>query len=103
MRVAMVVDVRHRRHAPKLVAVLGRIVVIVVLLLLNGYFVGVEFALVRSRRTRLESMARGGDRLARLALCAISNLGRLLSATQLGITLVSLAIGALAEDRKSVV
>ena len=43
-------------------------------------------------------MARGGDRLARLALRAIANIGRLLSASQLGITLVSLAIGALAEE-----
>ena len=67
-------------------------------MLLNGFFVGVEFALVRSRRTRLEAMARGGDRLARLALRAVANIGRLLSATQLGITLVSLAIGALAEE-----
>jgi CBS domain containing-hemolysin-like protein len=80
------------------VAVLGQIVIIAILLLLNGYFVGVEFALVRSRRTRLEAMARAGDRLARLALRAIANIGRMLSATQLGITLVSLAIGALAEE-----
>src|SRR4051812_47649826 len=43
-------------------------------------------------------MARGGDRLARIALRAIANIGRLLSATQLGITLVSLALGALAEE-----
>ncbi|HJQ21025.1 MAG TPA: hemolysin family protein [Gemmatimonadaceae bacterium] len=77
---------------------LGRILIIAVLLLLNGFFVGVEFALVRSRRTRLEAMARGGDRLARLALRAVANIGRLLSATQLGITVVSLAIGALAEE-----
>ena len=65
---------------------------------MNGYFVGVEFALVRARRTRLEAMARNGDRLARLALRAIANIGRLLSATQLGITLVSLGLGALAEE-----
>ncbi|HEX7937538.1 MAG TPA: hemolysin family protein [Gemmatimonadaceae bacterium] len=77
---------------------LGRLAVIAGLLLLNGYFVGVEFALVRSRRTRLEAMARTGDGLAKLALRATDNLGRLLSATQLGITLVSLAIGALAEE-----
>src|SRR5947199_3893460 len=75
-----------------------RIVAIVVLVLLNAYFVAAEFALVRSRRTRLEAMARGGDRLARLALRAVANIARLLSATQLGITLVSLAIGALAEE-----
>jgi CBS domain containing-hemolysin-like protein len=77
------------------VPVLGRIGIIAVLLLLNGYFVAVEFALVRSRRTRLEAMARGGDRLSRLALRASGNLNRMISASQLGITLASLAIGAL--------
>jgi len=43
--------------------VLARIAVIVVLLVLNGYFVAVEFALVRSRRTRLQAMVRAGDPL----------------------------------------
>lgn len=76
----------------------GRIVIIAVLLLLNGFFVAAEFALVRSRRTRLESMARGGDRLARVALKATSNLPRMLSASQLGITLASLGLGAIAEE-----
>lgn len=66
--------------------------------MLNGYFVAVEFALVRSRRTRLESMARGGDRLARIAVRAASNLPRMLSASQLGITLASLGLGALTEE-----
>jgi CBS domain containing-hemolysin-like protein len=78
--------------------VLGRIVIIAVLLLLNGYFVAVEFALVRSRRTRLEAMTRSGDRLARLALKGTSILPRLLSASQLGITLASLGLGALTEE-----
>jgi CBS domain containing-hemolysin-like protein len=81
--------------------VFGRIVAIVVLLLLNGYFVAVEFSLVRSRRTRLEAMARGGDRLARIALRGIGNLGRMLSASQLGITLSSLGLGALTEETLS--
>ena len=74
-----------------------KIVAILILLLLNAYFVAVEFALVRARRTRLEAMARTGDRLARVALNATGNLGNLLSASQLGITIASLAIGALAE------
>ena len=77
---------------------LVRIIVIVLLLLLNGFFVAVEFALVRSRRTRLESMVRSGDRLARLVLKATSNLARMLSASQLGITLASLALGAISEE-----
>jgi len=75
----------------KIIAILG-------LLLLNAYFVAVEFALVRARRTRLEAMARTGDRLARVALNATGNLGNLLSASQLGITIASLALGALAES-----
>ncbi|HEY4216159.1 MAG TPA: hemolysin family protein [Gemmatimonadaceae bacterium] len=77
---------------------LPRLIAIVVLLLLNGFFVAAEFALVRSRRTRLESMARAGDWKARLALRAASNLARVYSASQLGVTLASLALGALAES-----
>ena len=72
---------------------MSRILIIVVLLLLNGFFVAVEFALVRSRRTRLEGMVRSGDRLARFALQATGNLARVLSASQLGITLASLGLG----------
>jgi len=75
-----------------------KIVAILVLLLLNAYFVAVEFALVRARRTRLEAMARTGDRLSRVALNATSKLSALLSASQLGITIASLALGALAEE-----
>ncbi len=71
----------------------NRVLLIVVLLLLNGFFVAVEFALVRSRRTRLEAMVRSGDRLAGFALKATGNLSRVLSASQLGITLASLGLG----------
>jgi CBS domain containing-hemolysin-like protein len=81
--------------------VFTRIAAIAVLLLLNGYFVAVEFALVRSRRTRLEAMARTGDRLSRIALRGTVNLPRLLSASQLGITLASLGLGALTEETLS--
>ncbi|HXT14884.1 MAG TPA: hemolysin family protein [Gemmatimonadaceae bacterium] len=77
---------------------LPRLIAIAVLLVLNGFFVAAEFALVRSRRTRLESMARTGDWKARLALRAASNLARVYSASQLGVTLASLALGALAES-----
>jgi CBS domain containing-hemolysin-like protein len=80
------------------VRVLPRLIAIAVLLLLNGFFVASEFALVRSRRTRLESMARTGDWKARLALRASGNLARVYSASQLGVTLASLALGALAES-----
>ncbi|HXG70717.1 MAG TPA: hemolysin family protein [Gemmatimonadaceae bacterium] len=72
---------------------LGRLLAIILLVLLNGFFVGAEFALVRSRRTRLEAMVRSGDRLARFALRASSNISGVLSASQLGVTLASLGLG----------
>jgi CBS domain containing-hemolysin-like protein len=78
--------------------VLERIAVIVVLLVLNGYFVAVEFALVRSSRTRLQAMVRAGDSLARYALSASGNLARVFPASQLGITLSSLGLGWTAES-----
>ena len=77
---------------------LGRLLAIILLVLLNAFFVGAEFALVRSRRTRLEAMTRSGDRLARIALRASSNISRVLSASQLGVTLASLGLGWVAES-----
>jgi len=78
--------------------VLGRLLAIILLVLLNAFFVGAEFALVRSRRTRLEAMVRSGDRLARFAVRASSNISRILSASQLGVTLASLGLGWVAES-----
>ena len=75
---------------------LGRLLAILLLVLLNAFFVGAEFALVRSKRTRLEAMTRSGDRLARFALRANSNISRMLSASQLGVTLASLGLGWMA-------
>ena len=75
-----------------------RLLAILALVLLNGFFVAAEFALVRSRRTRLEAMVRTGDRLARVALRATSNISRVLSASQLGVTLASLGLGWIAES-----
>jgi CBS domain containing-hemolysin-like protein len=69
-----------------------------VLVLLNGYFVAAEFALVRSRRTRLEAMVRRGDRFSRLALRATGNISGLMSASQLGVTLCSLGVGWVAQS-----
>src|SRR5688572_32449718 len=79
------VDVRRWRFGlggRYLAPVIGRLLAIVMLLLFNGFFVAAEFALVRSRRTRLEAMARSGDAKARLALRATGSLPRLLSASQ---------------------
>ncbi len=77
---------------------LTRLLAILALVLLNGFFVAAEFALVRSRRTRLEAMCRTGDRISRIALRATSNISRVLSASQLGVTLASLGLGWIAES-----
>src|SRR6476620_376854 len=70
---------------------------VVVLVLANAFFVAAEFALVGARRTRLDEMAREGDRKARLARRAVQSLDRYISATQLGITLASLGLGWIGE------
>ena len=77
---------------------LVHLLVIVALLLVNGFFVAAEFALIRSRRTRLEAMTRAGDPLARHALRATGALPRMVAACQLGITLASLLIGWVAHS-----
>jgi CBS domain containing-hemolysin-like protein len=68
-----------------------------VLVLVNSFFVIAEYALVRSRRTRLEAMADEGVRGARLALTQIDNIGDYLSTCQVGITMASIGIGALGQ------
>jgi len=69
----------------------------VALLLANAFFVAVEFALVASRRSALEPMAEAGDRSARRSLVAVDDLNLQLAGSQLGITMASLGLGAVAE------
>lgn len=73
------------------------ICVAVVLLLANAGFVAVEFALIAARRSRLEPLAEAGNRRARMALAAMSDLNRQLAGAQLGITMASLGLGFMAE------
>jgi CBS domain containing-hemolysin-like protein len=75
-------------------AALGATLVLVVM---NGFFVGAEFGLLASMKARVEPMADEGQASARRALRAMGNLGPVLAATQLGITVCSLALGAVAE------
>jgi CBS domain containing-hemolysin-like protein len=73
------------------------VILTVVLVLVNAFFVMAEYALVRSRRARLEGMADEGVRGASLALTQIDEIGDYLSACQVGITMASIGIGALGE------
>ena len=67
------------------------------LVALNGFFVAAEFALVKVRPTQLEPLVDAGNRRARLARHMLRHLDAYLSATQLGITLASLALGWIGE------
>src|SRR5690349_10045900 len=72
------------------------LLITIVLLLGNGLFVGGEFALIASRRTALEPLAATSQR-ARWALSAMGQIPLMIAGAQLGITICSLGLGALAE------
>jgi CBS domain containing-hemolysin-like protein len=83
---------------PSLGATLFFILVAFVLVGLNAFFVASEFAIVKVRRTRLEELAGQGVAAARVSILCVDRLDEYLSATQLGITLVSLALGWIGEE-----
>jgi putative hemolysin len=68
------------------------------LILLNGYFVAAEYALVTARKTRIQQLAQQGNRRARAVLRIVADPPRFIAAMQLGVTGTSLAIGALGEQ-----
>ncbi len=75
-------------------------VLIFVLIALNGFFVSVEFAAVAARYHRIDALAQQGSgaaRIVRVWLSSPAERDRLIAATQLGITIVSLALGAVGE------
>ena len=73
------------------------LVLLFVLIAINGVFVAAEFALVRSRRSRLEQLAAEGSRGSSLVLEELDQIDEYLSACQLGITMASIGIGFLGE------
>lgn len=75
-----------------------RIFFLLALLGVNAFFAAAEVALVSVRKTRLRQLAEGGGRPARLALDLAEAPGRMLSATQLGVTLASLGLGWASES-----
>src|SRR5713101_6301224 len=68
------------------------------LILLNAFFVAAEYGLVTSRRTRILELEHEGDRRARAVRRITSDPPRFIAAMQLGVTIASLAIGALGEQ-----
>lgn len=70
---------------------------IISLILLNSFFVASEFALIAVRKTRIEELSKKGNRRASLIQKSFHDIDKFISATQLGITIASLALGWLGE------
>ncbi len=73
------------------------LIVAVLLIMADAFFVSVEFALLAARRSALEPLAEAGDRGASRALTAMSDLNRQLSGAQLGITMSAVGLGFVGE------
>lgn len=69
----------------------------VLLLAANAFFVGAEFAIISARRSSIEPLAEAGDRRARTVLWAMENVSLMLACAQLGITVCSTSLGVVAE------
>lgn len=69
----------------------------VFLLLGNAFFVGAEFAIISARRSQIEPLAQAGSRRARIALLGMERVSLMLAGAQLGITVCSIGLGAVAE------
>src|SRR5215831_9433694 len=74
------------------------LLIVVLLVAANGFFVATEFALVSSRSTRIDQLAAAGSRAARLVQRAKENPTLFISGTQLGVTVASLVLGWLGEQ-----
>jgi CBS domain containing-hemolysin-like protein len=74
-------------------AIVLRLVGVMVIVLANAFFVAAELALVSARRSRIDALAAGGDKSAKLVQETANDIPRYLSAVQLGVTLASLALG----------
>ena len=74
-----------------------KLILTAVLIAINAFFVIAEYALVRSRRARLEVMRDEGAKGASLALEQLAEVNEYISAVQIGVTMTSIGIGALGE------
>jgi CBS domain containing-hemolysin-like protein len=73
------------------------LLLVFLLVLVNGFFVAAEFAIVRSRRSRIEELANQGDKRAVRALAQMDHIDEYVATSQVGITLASIGIGFLGE------
>lgn len=73
------------------------IVIVILLVFMNGFFVATEFAMVKVRKSRIETLVNEGNRSAKFTQKVVGDLNSYLSACQLGITLASLGLGWIGE------
>lgn len=76
---------------------LSNLIVVVFLLLANGFFVASEFALVNVRQTKMAQLAKDGNKVAELVCHEIEHLDKYIAAVQLGITIASIGLGWVGE------
>lgn len=74
-----------------------QIVLVILLIFINAYFVASELALVSIRRTRIEELVKKGNKTARKINKALKHIDRYISATQFGITVISILLGWIGE------
>lgn len=75
----------------------GGVLLAVLLLAANAFFVGAEFALISARRSQIEPRAQAGSRMAAITLRAMEKVSQMMAGAQLGITVCSLGLGAVGE------
>jgi len=85
-------------HEGDLSDIVPKLLFVFALVLLNGFFVASEFALVAVRRTRIDQLAAEGSRAAKAVQRAVKNLDRYIAATQVGVTVASLLLGGIGES-----
>jgi CBS domain containing-hemolysin-like protein len=81
-----------------LLSITIKLVIVLLLVLVNGYFVAAEFAIVSVRRSRIAGLVAEGNKRARIVMQLLDNLTGFISACQVGITVASLVLGALGEN-----
>lgn len=79
------------------IGIIFNLILIVFLLLSNGFFVASEFAMVKVRKTRIEQLVNEGNFNAKIALEALKDLDKFIAAVQLGVTISSIGLGWVGE------
>ncbi len=81
----------------QLESILFEVIIVMLIILANAFFVAAEFAIVKVRSTQLEPLANENNQRAKIAVKILSNLDAYLSASQVGITMTSLGLGWVGE------